>query len=78
VLAVHGTADRILPVEKTAARLRDERLISDLTVVEIRGGPHNVAWTHPDEVNSALLSFLSSEAREGPGTMAPAGELRAL
>jgi non-heme chloroperoxidase len=62
VLAVHGTADRVLPFEVTTGRLRDERLIADLTVVEIADAPHNVGWTHPDEVNSALLSFLASEA----------------
>jgi non-heme chloroperoxidase len=61
VLAVHGTADRVLPFEVTTARLRAERLIDDLTVVAITDGPHNVGWTHPDEVNSALLSFLGSE-----------------
>src|SRR6185436_16123235 len=59
VLVVHGTADRILPFEATAARLRDEALIADLTFVEVADGPHNIAWTHPDEVNSALLGFLA-------------------
>ena len=58
-LVVHGTADRILPFESTAARLRDERLIADLTVVEVADGPHNIGWTFPDEVNSALLDFLA-------------------
>jgi non-heme chloroperoxidase len=58
-LVVHGTADRILPFESTAARLRDEQLIADLTVVEIADGPHNIGWTHPDEVNAALLDFLA-------------------
>jgi hypothetical protein len=53
--------DRILPFDVTAARLRDEHLIADLTVVEIADGPHNVGWTHADEVNSAMLSFLGSE-----------------
>ena len=62
VLAVHGTADRVLPFDVTTGRLRDERLIADLTVVTIADGPHNVGWTHPDEVNPALLSFLGSEA----------------
>jgi non-heme chloroperoxidase len=62
VLAVHGTADRVLPFEATTARLRDERLIADLTVIEIADGPHAVGWTHADEVNSALLSFVGSEA----------------
>ena len=57
-LVVHGTADRILPFEATAKRLRDEQLISDLTVVEIEDGPHNIGWTFPDEVNKALLEFL--------------------
>jgi non-heme chloroperoxidase len=57
-LVVHGTADRILPFESTAARLRDERLIADLTVVEVPDGPHNIGWTHPEEVNAALLEFL--------------------
>jgi non-heme chloroperoxidase len=57
-LVVHGTADRILPFEVTAARLRDEKLIADLTVVEVADGPHNIGWTHPDEVNAAFLSFL--------------------
>ena len=61
-LVVHGTADRILPFEVTTGRLREERLIADLTVVEIADGPHNVGWTHPDEVNSALLAFLGTEA----------------
>ena len=51
-------ADRILPFEATAARLRDENLIADLTFVAVEDGRHNIGWTHPDEVNSALLDFL--------------------
>jgi non-heme chloroperoxidase len=58
-LVVHGTEDRILPFESTAARLRDENLIADLEFVAVEGGPHNIAWTHPDEVNAALLPFLA-------------------
>ena len=56
-LVVHGTEDRILPHEATAARLPG--LIKDLTLVTIDGGPHNIGWTHPDEVNPALLQFLA-------------------
>jgi non-heme chloroperoxidase len=62
VLALHGTADRVLPLEVTTARLRDERLIADLTVVEVADGPHNIGWTHPEEVNAALLDFLAGES----------------
>jgi non-heme chloroperoxidase len=74
VLAIHGTADRILPIDKTARRLRDERLVADLTAVEIPDGPHNVGWTHPEEVNSALLSFLGSPAGDREAAMATAGQ----
>jgi non-heme chloroperoxidase len=56
-LVLHGTEDRILPFEATAARLG--QLIADVTVVPVEGGPHNICWTHPDAVNSALLGFLA-------------------
>jgi non-heme chloroperoxidase len=58
-LVVHGTADRILPFKATAARLREEQLIADLTVVEVENGPHNIGWTHPEETNAAMLDFLA-------------------
>jgi non-heme chloroperoxidase len=75
VLAVHGTAERVLPFEVTAARLRDERLIADLSVVEIADGPHNVGWTHADEVNSALLSFLWNAVGARPEALAAADQM---
>jgi non-heme chloroperoxidase len=56
-LVLHGDADRILPITATAARLPG--LINDLEFVTVEGGPHNIAWTHPDEVNTALLAFLA-------------------
>ncbi len=56
VLVMHGTEDRILPFEATAARL--PALIADCTLVPVEGGPHNIAWTHAEEVNAALLAFL--------------------
>jgi non-heme chloroperoxidase len=56
VLVVHGTEDRILPFEATAARL--PALIADCKLVAVQGGPHNIGWTHADEVNGALLEFL--------------------
>ena len=34
-------------------------LIEDLKLVTVEGGPHNIAWTHPEEVNRALLEFLA-------------------
>jgi non-heme chloroperoxidase len=57
-LVVHGTEDRILPYDATAKRLPG--LINDLKLVAVEGGPHNIGWTHPDEVNTALMDFLTS------------------
>ena len=56
-LVVHGTEDRSLPYESTAKRLPG--LINDLTLVTVEGGPHNIGWTHPDEVNAGLLDVLA-------------------
>jgi non-heme chloroperoxidase len=56
-LVIHGTDDRILPVAATAQRLPG--LINDIRVITIDHGPHNITWTHPDDVNTALLSFLA-------------------
>jgi non-heme chloroperoxidase len=55
-LVVHGTEDRILPFESTAARLSD--LIDDVRVVPVEGGPHNIGWTHPEVLNSLFLAFV--------------------
>src|SRR3954471_3873956 len=57
MLVVHGTEDRILPLEATAARL--PALVPGLKLVTVEGGPHNIGWTHPEEVNAALLEFLN-------------------
>jgi non-heme chloroperoxidase len=56
VLVVHGTEDRILPFESTAARLPD--LIEQVKVVPVEGGPHNIGWTHPEVLNPLFVAFL--------------------
>jgi non-heme chloroperoxidase len=58
ILVMHGTEDRIMPVEATASRLPG--LVNDLRLITVEGGPHHLGWTHPDEVNTALLDFLGS------------------
>ena len=55
-LIIQGDADRILPHESTGARL--PQLIKDSRLVVIPGGPHAILWTHADQVNPALLTFL--------------------
>jgi pimeloyl-ACP methyl ester carboxylesterase len=56
VLVMHGSADRILPIEACGPRTHEG--ISGSEYVVIDGAPHGLCWTHADEVNEALLSFL--------------------
>jgi non-heme chloroperoxidase len=56
LLVVQGTEDRILPIDATGRRIPG--LVKDVELIEIEGGPHNITWTHPDEVNQALTEFL--------------------
>ncbi|MFI5838609.1 alpha/beta fold hydrolase [Catenuloplanes sp. NPDC051500] len=57
-LILHGTADRILPIDATAREFR--KRLPQATYVEIEGAPHGLLWTHGDEVNEALLAFLAA------------------
>src|SRR6266480_5532167 len=57
MLVIHGDDDHVLPYAKTGERLPG--LISDVQMVVIAGGPHAIAWTHTDQVNSALLKFIA-------------------
>ena len=57
-LVIHGDADRIVPFaasgKMTHAAVKGSRL------VVIEGGPHGLNWTHAEQVNRGLLSFLGS------------------
>ena len=57
-LIVHGTADNILPIDKTGRKFAE--LLPDATYAEIEGAPHGLLWTHADEVNEHLLGFLAN------------------
>ena len=57
ILVIQGDDDRILPYPKTGARLPG--MIKDLQMVTIDQGPHAIAWTHADQVNSAMLKFMA-------------------
>jgi non-heme chloroperoxidase len=57
-LILHGTADRILPIDATGREFT--KRLPDARYVEIEGAPHGLLWTHADEVNEALLGFLES------------------
>lgn len=55
-LVIHGDSDRIVPF--AAAGQRTAKLVKNAELVVIQGGPHNIAWTHADQVNNALLNFM--------------------
>jgi non-heme chloroperoxidase len=61
LLIVHGTADRILPIEITADPL--SKLLPDAEYVKIDSAPHGLCWTHAEEVNKVLLEFLGSGSK---------------
>jgi non-heme chloroperoxidase len=56
LLVMQGTEDRILPIDATGRRLPE--LVKDVQFIEVEGGPHNIGWTYPDEVNEALIKFI--------------------
>ncbi len=58
-LVIHGDADRIVPFK--SAGLRTAKLIKGARLLVIKDGPHCVAWTHAEEVNAELLSFLGEK-----------------
>jgi peroxiredoxin len=57
-LILHGTADRILPIDATARLFH--KAVPQATYVEIDNAPHGLLWTHAEEVNRALLDFLAA------------------
>ena len=58
-LVIQGNADRILPF--TATALRTAKLIKGARQVVVKDGPHCIPWTHAEEVNAELLSFLGEK-----------------
>lgn len=57
-IIVHGTADRILPIDATARRFAQQ--LPTAEYVEIEGAPHGMLWTHADEITSILVRFVSA------------------
>jgi non-heme chloroperoxidase len=62
-LILHGTADRILPINGQGRRLH--AALPAARYAEIDGGPHVMGVTHAAEVNRELLAFLRETARAG-------------
>src|SRR5216684_4478847 len=61
ILIVHGDDDHIVPL--AAAGARTAKMITGARLHVVKGGPHGVTWTHAEEVNTQLLSFLGEKAQ---------------
>src|SRR6266851_3163659 len=61
ILVVHGDDDHIVPL--AAAGTRTAKMITGARLHVVKGGPHGVTWTHAEEVNTQLLSFLGEKAQ---------------
>jgi hypothetical protein len=59
-LVIHGDDDRIVPLG--AAGQRTAKLIKRARLQVGRGGPPCITWTHAEEMNAELLSFLGEKA----------------
>lgn len=57
-LVIHGDSDGIVPLEVSGKRSAEALANSELVVV--KGGPHGLNASHPQEFNQALLGFLAS------------------
>ncbi len=58
-LVIQGDADRILPIAATGGRTA--KLIKGARLLVVKDGPHGIPWTHAEEVNGGLLSFLGEK-----------------
>jgi non-heme chloroperoxidase len=55
-LVIHGDSDAVVPFEVSGKRTHEAIANSKLTL--IKGGPHGVNASHPEQFNSALVEFL--------------------
>jgi len=68
-LVIHGDSDRIVPF--SAAGQRTAKLIEGAELVVIKDGPHNIGWTHAEEINAELLKFLAKPSAKTKGSPKP-------
>ncbi len=57
ILSIHGDHDQMLPLAVSADRIPG--LVPTARLLVIKDGPHGLIWTHAEQVNQAMLEFLS-------------------
>lgn len=64
VLIIHGDSDKIVPVESSSER--SAKLIADNKYLVYDKAPHGLFYTHKEQLNRHLLSFISGMVVEEP------------
>ena len=59
-LVIHGDADRILPLAATGTAT--QAMVTGSRLVVVKGGPHGLNWTHAEEINRELLTFVTEQS----------------
>jgi non-heme chloroperoxidase len=62
-LVIHGDDDRILPLAATGTPT--QKAVKGSRLVVVKGGPHGLNWTHAEEVNRELVTFVRAAAGVG-------------
>lgn len=67
-LVLHGEDDQVVPVKDSARK--SARLIRGAKEIYYPGAPHGITATHQDQINAALLAFVSEnqQAATAPAT----------
>ena len=60
-LVIHGTGDKLVPFDNSAARMKS--LLANSETLEYDGEPHGLTNTVPEKLNNDLLAFLRAPAR---------------
>ena len=64
-LVIQGDSDRIVPLQ--ASGRRTAQMVRGARLHVVKGGPHAANWTHADEVNAELVSFLGEASARSVG-----------
>ncbi|MFG3600528.1 alpha/beta fold hydrolase [Micromonospora chersina] len=58
VLIIQGDKDNVLPYPATGQRL--QHMLPNCQMITLKGAPHGTPWTHPTEVNQAIMEFIGA------------------
>jgi pimeloyl-ACP methyl ester carboxylesterase len=61
-LIIHGDADKIVPAEVSAERMRSLLPHAEYKLYE--GAPHGLFYTHREQLNADLIAFCTAGASE--------------